>query len=835
MKLILLSFMFLSGAHAGERFAFSNACDFHTDCHAHGYVQDYGYGGLGGAVGVCSTNVFDSAQTKVAELVNGSCEEATEREATQLNCAGQQGLGYYQAGLQSIIQVADRLDPMQEELVFLTAAKDVRDFAKCQDGLFRSYLSTPIVKKEMVANAYRQFRDIADQLMPLLLAERRQRDREALRDSVIFSKIERVDLPLDVVAAVRESAAISEDIRSMRERIDALLSRIPMANRGSMKTVLEGLLLSNPSASAEEFEAVFHGEMLNLNESVQQTLTTFERIRRTSPTNPADELFCVDRSLKEQLYRSGQVNNSIEQMGLSEALRGFSCRARNRYGVEGQIALEVALIPTYFVGYGLARLAARAGVSTVRAIAGAGKTLASSTRAAMIGLEAADWASSLSSIERDCFNESFLSKVQGKACDPLDEVALAYEEASIAQCLTSVILPFASPLIGTTVRRVSTPRLDRAYEAQSPTPEIVVTAPRRKRLPLTRTQANRLSDGQRLEIIQEQLDGVVFERDQARAVLRLINNDDGAAAANELRRVFLLAGVSPQDIEGAVTRVIERGTLGIRIARTPLERAENVTGDLANRRWEASAPSLAITSRLTNLPNAVREKFQLLRRQGQAAPFTAVTPAVFDYKNVSSEVPTPLSTLLSSEMRAPHERAAELLSDTDRWTNYFEGTMAEVFERMLRSGNPRLVEAAQLGKFSEAILVQLFRERFSRRGINISVIEPRAGILSPEQFREKLKKGAIWDRAFEGSYTGSHGPFPHLFQLDYVIDEMVRSGGGKITRAQDFFDYWGGSKQGGAVWDDMFDLYDESKAIHYTLRDTATVTAGYLSKFGVVP
>ncbi len=257
---------------------------------------------------------------------------------------------------------------------------------------------------------------------------------------------------------------------------------------------------------------------------------------------------------------------------------------------------------------------------------------------------------------------------------------------------------------------------------------------------------------------------------------------------------------------------------------------------LQNREWRATAPSLTVNPRFAGLPQAVQERFRNLRQQGNNAGFTRVTAAVFDRKNRLTNIKRKrLSELLSPKMRAPHARAIEMLSDTGRWNDYFEDTMGEVFTRMMNSGDPRLVAAAGRGEFSEAVLMEMFRERFARRGVNIAVIEPGAKLLSFRQFRAKLREGVIWDRAFEGNYLTSHGPFPHLFQLDYVLDDMVQASGGQVTRSQEFFDYWGGSNEGLAVWNDMFDLFSEKASGHHSLRDTYTVTNEYLSRFPRIP
>lgn len=487
---------------------FSKRCKFNQgNCSRdHGFVQDFGYGGVGSYIAEaasrvtspiaslirdvrqgtpnpeCTRNILHEGQEYAGSAWNGTCKDATREETLALNCKGQEGLGYSQPAIQNIIVANDKLDPLQEELVFMTAVSDIHKFTKCQDGLFNQYFNPndSTVKDEMLQNAFNQFTDLVEHLdlRSEIKSEYQMRDRQARADyfkNCIRESCQMSGSP-EVFGTLRDN--LPPQIEEKRKKINALLSRIPMANRDSMRAAMENLIMSSPQVTKAQFDEVFNAEMTRLNEGVKASLATIDGIYVKDPTS-GQEWYCVDRELKENLQRSGQVETTVKGMGLQDALAGFTCRSANRYGIAGMVVSEMALIPSYFVGYGFARLGMRAGMSAIRAVSVGGRALATTTRAAMIGLEAADWTASIAGMERDCHNQTFFSRVEGQNCSPENEVGQVYEESSYAQCMTSVIMPFASALVGTTVRVASSPGLEKLYRAGAPArrgEEIVVTA-----------------------------------------------------------------------------------------------------------------------------------------------------------------------------------------------------------------------------------------------------------------------------------------------------------------------------------------------------------------------
>ena len=617
----------------GAAISISHAEDFTKKCafnqgncgHTHGFVQDFGYGGIGSylANGVaaaaappltlarnltegspnpeCTRNILHDTQAMAGSVWNGTCKPATEEETLAINCRGTEGAGYHQPAIKDLLTAQDNLDPLQEELVFMDAVADVHKFTKCQDALFKSYLDpkNPVVRDEMIQNAFTQFTDLVEQydLRHVIMAEYNMRERQVKADS--FRMCTREVCPQgspEIFKTLGDN--LPPQIAEKRKNINALLSRIPMANRDSMRAAMENLIMSKPNVSKEDFTKVFDEEMERMNEGVQASLKTIEAIHVVDPKSN-QEWYCVDRELKENLQRSGQIESTVEGLGLKDALAGFSCRSNNRYGMAGVVVSEVALIPTYFVGYGFARLGLKAGLSSVRAIASAGRTLSSVTRAAMIGLEAADWTSAMAGIERDCHSQTFFSRVEGKTCDPANEVGQVYEEASYAQCVTSVIMPFASAIAGTTVRLASSKKLEDLYRAGAPlraADDIVVNGGGKavKRflsadeevraldsleakgimvgfeghLTLTRVQSIKLPTHERVVLIDE-IVGSRLSESGTKKVLEALETgsrgDDIARLAGRQKKVtdaLIAEGLTAASAEAKAKQIIESGVLG---------------------------------------------------------------------------------------------------------------------------------------------------------------------------------------------------------------------------------------------------------------------------------
>ncbi len=159
-------------------------------------------------------------------------------------------------------------------------------------------------------------------------------------------------------------------------------------------------------------------------------------------------------------------------------------------------------------------------------------------------------------------------------------------------------------------------------------------------------------------------------------------------------------------------------------AISPQAIAEVGWPNFLNRTWDQTPIVYTLNERWADLPFAARANMLRTRELAAERPFSPLTASRFNFKNDISDASEPLSSLLTPPMRAPHARAIEMLSDTGGWINYFEDTVGEIFTRMLNSGDPALILAANHGKISQRVMMDLFRERFAARGLTISEIPP---------------------------------------------------------------------------------------------------------------
>ena len=877
-------------------------CPRTNDWKGHSYVQDYGYGGFSSIVSEslktalfpvkslitgpanpeCVLNPMTPVYTGSAVMWNGKAQAADGDELYALQCAAEAQGGFKLAGsnIQNLVKTVSNADELQEEMVFLSALGDVHEFNECQNGLFRS-LDDAKHRNELHQNAYQQFKDIRSnpRIIESIKKEYKLRANVAEASAKKYCMKESCqNMTAKDFAVIRTLDQDKKDITELRSQIDLVISRIPLANRDSMRIAMENLIMNDGPVSEDQFKKVYEMQLRSLDDGLQRAR---QDIKKITVMDGDDRYYCVDRNLKENLYRSGQVDHTLKRLGLDDGLKNFKLRSQNRYGLAGTVITEVAMIPTYFVGYGTARLALRAGASSVKAVSTGGRALASGTRAAMLGLEAADYGSGIAHAMADCKSDDFFAQVDGKSCNPLNELGQAYQESSLAQCLTSAAIPFASAFIGTAARTVHSSKLQKLYDAAKPADEIVVVAKATKALSASQKKAAEaslkakgitsknienffdpknpiaLTDHERIYLLEKYLKVGDLTPDEAKKLLELHNVGSGYGqySVAELRKKaegikIILAdhGVTdPTRVRRAINLSLRQGVLGEAAEPASINTAMNaataapipapdMNSKLTSKQWVQTQATLEISPAFKNLPEAITDKMKQVRIHSTETPLTPVTKDNFNFKNgFTNDSGKKLSQNLPDEMQDAHMRAIEMMGDTGKWTNYFEVFMGEVFQRMLNSGDEALIAAAKEGKYSRAILMKVFTERFEKRGLTISEIPPGVNILGFDEFRAYLRKGPIWDRAFEDGYLSGHGPFPHLFQLDYLFDEMVIASKGKVKHPQEFLDFWGGSDKGLSVWNDTFDLFSEKSNGLNSLRDTNVVTNDYLGQFSWVP
>lgn len=432
------------------------------------------------------------------------CEDASREEFNAIDCQ----VGWSVTNKEFITD----FDNWSEELVFLEAAQRTHQVGQCQVKLHSKYETDPLVAETMKQNAYIQFHDIRSQLSGLL-RERRdaQRALDQARANSNYAE-DRLSGTADETFGYENRMATN--LSQVNGRLNSLLSRVPMGNREEMRNTLIDLM-GQRNLTENQFYVAYDRVMRELAAQARQTDRFFTEIQRplTNAEGHTGYGYAVNEELKKSLVKSGQIENVVHSLGLNDQLsNGFSCRVRARYE-RGPTNLALAEIPFYFTGiYGLGRLGVRAGVGVIRATTSTARATASATamasRAAMLGIEGYMWARIAEQTKEACFPPEYLAAIQNTAgCTEDSEIDGVYQDASIAQCLTTAAINVAPVAFvgavrvwnrgatravprGVVARRVAdevppttTGRALRSEPEVTTIDEIVVTAPRRRSRP----------------------------------------------------------------------------------------------------------------------------------------------------------------------------------------------------------------------------------------------------------------------------------------------------------------------------------------------------------------
>lgn len=562
---------------------------------SHGWVEDFRGPSLAPLAEIAWCNI---------------CNDATAQETWGIQCASSNGgYGWTRGGTNTPIAFQDIAnleayihDNMQEENLFMEAADNAYHFTRCQDGLFSSYFGQASVREDMLNRAYTEF----DRIRTRVLSREQERDPLSARRALADSHLNCIKdscagrISTETVSAVVSRADDNSRIGVLDEEINQLLIGVPMANRQGMRDALRTLLRSNPNANLAAFTAVFDREMRQMKDQVDQTLQMFDGPRREGGgirhSRNGRDYYCINHSLKRDMYASGLVDNVLEGYPATvRGERGLPCRACSRYGMAGQVTAELLMIPTYFIGYGFARLGAKVGASVVRAGLASRTTIA--TRMAMLGLQGVDYALFANSTVQACFGESFLVGSRGQSCNPENEVAQAFQEAAIGQCLTNIAFFGMSQAVA--LRQMRSSRgvaaaaddvvppasvLDDVAEAAAePT---VVTASRRNfalnrqesarlesslrsrgissETELTDAQLLQLSSDERLFLFEE-ISGTALTVRESRSLMDIVANIQrtGWSGRNINRLTRLLRETDAEDIPTIIARLRQRRTLDL--------------------------------------------------------------------------------------------------------------------------------------------------------------------------------------------------------------------------------------------------------------------------------
>ncbi len=377
----------------------------------------------------------------------GSCENEENQEGASLaevlavHCSGNLNGKISNEEIDSMedfsLRSQDQLDSFTEEIVFRSAVKNIDELTSCQEGLFNHYNDPEKseFKKELISKSYNKFLEIGAKVKQILMLRRPAEVRELKAVRFLSCTKEVCSSPSSFGA---KEAADIHNIRAELAKYDAelavLLATIPMGNREQIRKSLLDVYRSNKKPSLEDFSKLYNEQMQGLSKEVNTTREMIDGIKHKD--NKGNTQYCIDSDLKKQLYRSGQIEAVVQGANLGEYQKNISCRMGRRYGVQGDVITELALVPTYFVGYGLGRLAIRAGIAGMSARGVAAMKMTS--RLSLLGVQTADVAVSLNSAVDACSSDSFITGLQGNSCDPETEIFNAIREANLAECAANI-------------------------------------------------------------------------------------------------------------------------------------------------------------------------------------------------------------------------------------------------------------------------------------------------------------------------------------------------------------------------------------------------------------
>ena len=237
-----------------------------------------------------------------------------------------------------------------------------------------------------------------------------------------------------------------ETVTRLEARLSSLVSRIPLGNRPGMKEMLISLAKTSGNVSEAQFNAAFERQIIQLNAQARKSLEFWESHINIDKNGKLSAR--VDNDLKIALLESGQMDMVASANNMSErSQKEFMCRSRARYVSGPQNRDNIIGVASMIGGYGLARLAVRAGLKAAVAANAAdklgGRLVQVPALAAWIGLEASAIGVDIDHARRTCFRPEFISGVNEKQCSFESEYEGVFYEASAAECVTSSLLAAA--------------------------------------------------------------------------------------------------------------------------------------------------------------------------------------------------------------------------------------------------------------------------------------------------------------------------------------------------------------------------------------------------------
>lgn len=640
----------------------------------------------------------------------------------------------------------------------------------CRSRTFSEYFTKSESKKSLNTRANEKFEIVKDRVAGLIIAKKRALQVAQNTELDSNTACSNPGPGYDALCAVQVQGAVAEENQKYEAAVVAELVKVPYGYEPEVASALVAM------ANSGEFSEQAYEQALFKTDLSYRNLNKFYTDRSTSANGYTS--YCIDRDFKEYAVTNGITDKLIDSYS-DDVMNKKSkiilqCKINSKYKVAPE-NINTTMNFAFLVGGGV--------TAVLTALPTGGGSLGAYAAIAGIGISAGSFANQVSVAHKACTQNTYLLSSEGKEqCNPEQDFEKAMSDYSMSSCLTqsglAAIVAIPIPL------------------------DIAIAVKARRAAGLARVESaavqveTRVSTSTISEVDNPVTEIVVTGKRNVRIPTRSAKVVDASAAST--------GPITPSSIESA-----------------------GWSNFLKYRKWEVTPVSHAVNPKWDSLPAAARQTLADARQYNRENILMAVTEKNFNLKNDYSHFMgrfQRVSKILPQNMRASHARAMEMMADTGRWANYYEDLMGEVFTRMVNSKISRYREMVEQGKIDPQFLEEVLEARMARRGLRVVEIPADQGVVTTTKFRQYLRQGVPLDRALEGQIK-SHGAYPHLLQMDYIMDDMLSASQGQIKSTQEFFDYWGGSQTGLTVWNDMFDHLARARD---SLRNTSRITNGPL-------
>jgi hypothetical protein len=363
------------------------------------------------------------------------CSKATmaELQSVSKHCPAVSG--------QTTTSLAD-IDHFIEEDMFQAVAKNSHDATICQQQYTEKFLSDPAWSEDQ----FKAASDTFDEIFPNLVELTKERDRlrkesaQMGRSATPYGEPgARAAMAGSAMVGIKSSDQILREAQAKLAAeagqidliIDSLIQTIPLGNRKLVAKSIKDLVsknLNQQNISPEKFKSAFNQGVKAEDTHLKKSLSFF------SKNQNRDKSYKINNSMKEAFTQSGQMDAYLLGLNTPEDVKAsISCRMRARY-ISGPFVRDL-------VGNGL--LIASSFIPVVGEMAWGARAFGAGSmgaRLAVAGVAATSVGATMHALQTSCFKDEYLVSASKKSCVDAKAVEGIFQEASMAQCATSVAL-----------------------------------------------------------------------------------------------------------------------------------------------------------------------------------------------------------------------------------------------------------------------------------------------------------------------------------------------------------------------------------------------------------